>query len=328
MVAISAKKEPMEGWYQANVLATIGWTLEKVTPLLDLAAEYKKCLEQRIDVSVKTRLSCLTLFYEPSTRTRLSFEAAAHKLGIKVLTVADAGKDTSSRKGESLEDMGRIVSSYADAVIMRHPELGAARKLASTSGVPVINAGDGAGEHPTQALLDLFTIREACGTLKGLKVGLCGDLMNGRTIHSLLRLLVAFGCDITAIAPEELAIPREVVARIPQAADSIHNEPDLRKVLPSLDVLYMTRVQKERFHDIEVYERVRNAYRLERADLEHASDHLRILHPLPRIDEIATDVDQDTRARYFVQSANGVPVRMALLSAVMGLQNRVHAGAG
>jgi aspartate carbamoyltransferase len=326
MVTHEVRREPMEGWYQSNVLSTIGWTLEKVTPLLDLAADYKKCIEQKLDVSVKTRHAVLTLFHEPSTRTRLSFECAAHKLGLRVLTVSDAGRQSSTQKGETLEDSGRVLSAYADAIIIRHPELGAARKLATSASIPVINAGDGAGEHPTQALLDLFTIREAFNTLKGLNVGLCGDLLNGRTIHSLLRLLVAFECHITAIAPDELAIPREVLAKIPHAQELVRIEPDLRKVLPELDVLYMTRVQKERFHDIEVYERVRSCYRLERSDLELASDQLRILHPLPRVDEIAGDVDQDTRARYFVQSANGVPVRMALLSAVLGIQNRVHAG--
>lgn len=324
-VALVRDEPTMEGWFQSNVLSSIGWTLDKVNPLFDLASEYKKCVQQRIDVSSKTRLSAMTLFYEPSTRTRLSFESAAHKLGIRVLTVADAGASSSASKGETLEDMGKLLGSYADVVIIRHPELGAARRLSSTAQVPIINAGDGAGEHPTQALVDLFTLREAFGTLKGLKVGLCGDLLNGRTIHSLLRLLCAFGCEVTAISPPELAIPNEVLQRIPNR-DAIHAESDLHTVLPSLDVLYMTRIQKERFYDIDVYERVKHSYRLERKDLEEASDHLRILHPLPRVDEVAPDVDQDSRALYFIQSANGVPVRMALLSAILGLQNRVHAG--
>jgi aspartate carbamoyltransferase catalytic subunit len=316
----------MEGWYRSNVLSSIGWTPEKVNPLLDVAAEYKKCIEQHIDVSVKTSLTCLTVFYEPSTRTRLSFESAAHRLGLKVISVADAMEGSSAKKGEKLEDTGRIVSAYADVIVIRHPELGSARRLASSATAPVINAGDGAGEHPTQALLDLFTIREAFGGLKGLRIGLCGDLLSGRTIHSLLRLLLVCGCEVTAISPDELSIPREVLAKIPQGADAIRKEPDMRKVLPSLDVLYMTRIQKERFHDIEVYERVKHSYRLEKSDLEHASDSLRILHPLPRVDEVAADVDTDTRACYFNQSANGVPVRMALLSAVLGLQNRVNHG--
>lgn len=323
-----ARKEEdvMEGWYRSNVLSTLGWNLDKVNPLLDLAAEYKKCMAQRIDVGVRNPRLLLTLFYEPSTRTRLSFESAASRLGLKVLTVADALNNTSARKGETLEDMGRIASSYSDIIVMRHSELGAARRLASSATVPVINAGDGAGEHPTQALLDLFTIREAFGTLEGLHIGLCGDLLNGRTIHSLVRLLVAFGCRITAIAPAELMIPREVVAKIPGAADAIRTEPDLHAVLSQLDVLYMTRVQKERFHEIEVYEKVKNSYRLDKADLENASDHMRILHPLPRVDEIAPSVDSDSRALYFNQASNGVPVRMALLTAVLGLQNRVNAG--
>lgn len=316
----------MEGWYHSNVLSSIGWTIEKVTPLLDLAVAYKKFIVQKIDVSSKTRLAILTLFYEPSTRTRLSFEAAAHKLGIRTLTVADAQTSSSAHKGETLEDMGKIFSAYGDAVVIRHPDLGAARRFASTATTPVINAGDGAGEHPTQALVDIFTIREAFGAFKGLCVGLCGDLLNGRTIHSLLRLLVGFGCDIVAISPPELAIPHDVLTKIPNGADAIRVEPNLKSALPHLDVLYMTRVQKERFHDIDVYERVKNAYKLMRPDLENASDHLRILHPLPRVDEVAPCVDGDSRALYFTQSANGVPVRMALLTAILGLQNRVHGG--
>ena len=316
----------MEGWYRSNVLSSIGWSLDKVTPLLDLATDYKKCMAQRLDVTSRSRARCLTLFYEPSTRTRLSFEAASHHLGISVSSVQNAMQDSSARKGETLEDVGRILSGYADVVVIRHPELGAARRFASTATIPVINAGDGAGEHPTQALVDLFTIREAFGSFKGLKVGLCGDLLNGRTIHSLLRLLVGFGCEIYAISPEELGIPREIVAKIQGASDAIRFELDLRKVLPHLDVLYMTRVQKERFHDIDVYNRVKDIYRLTRADLENACDHLRILHPLPRVDEVDPDVDNDSRALYFTQSSNGVPVRMALLSSILGLTDRVSPG--
>ncbi len=316
----------MEGWYHSNVLSSIGWSHEKLAPLLDLASDYKKRLEQKTDVSSqRTRFICLTLFCEPSTRTRLSFESAAQHLGIKVLSAADALNDTSARKGETLEDMGRVLSAYADVIVMRHPELGAVRRLSSTATIPVINAGDGAGEHPTQALVDLFTIREAFGTLKGLKVGLCGDLLNGRTIHSLLRLLVAFDCEITAICPDELRIPREVLQKVPGGADAVKFEPNLRTALPTLDVLYMTRVQKERFHDIDTYEKVRHSYHLSRADLELASDHLRVLHPLPRIDEVATEVDLDSRALYFTQSSNGVPVRMALLSGVLGMEKPIVA---
>jgi len=316
----------MEGWYQSHVLSTIGWSVEKLLPIFDLASDYKKCLEQRIDVSVKTGISCLTLFYEPSTRTRLSFEAAAHKLGLNVLTVSDAGISSSAKKGETLEDMGKMVSSYADIVVIRHPDIGAAKRLASRCRVPVINAGDGAGEHPTQALLDIFTIREAFGNLRGLKVGLCGDLVHGRTVHSLFRLLIACGCQITTIAPDSLKLKRDFVARVPGASDSMCHAKDLQSVLPNLDVLYMTRIQRERFESEDEFQKVRNSFRLELKDLDNACDHLRILHPLPRVDEVASNVDDDTRVRYFTQAANAVPVRMALLSAVSGLQNRISPG--
>ncbi len=308
----------MQGWYRSNILSTTGWTPERLLPLLDLASGFKRSLDRHEITRERSPFSMLTLFFEPSTRTRLSFESAAHRLGVSILSSADATQSTSSRKGETLEDMARIVSAYADVVVIRHPELGSAARFASGATVPVINAGDGPGEHPTQSLVDLFTIREAFGSLKGLRVGLCGDLRYGRTIHSLLRLLVGFECDIVAISPEELALPREIIQKIPGAEKRVTEEPDLAKVLPRLDVLYMTRVQKERFRDIDAYERVRNCYRLSAKDLEGSADHLRILHPLPRIDEIAADVDADVRALYFAQSANGVPVRMALLAAVLG----------
>lgn len=176
----------MEGWYQSDVLTTAGWTPALVTPLVERAADYKRSLKVRSDPFPPTGLTCLTMFFEPSTRTRLSFEAAALQLGVKVLSVGDADVSSSVRKGETLEDMGRVISAYADLVVIRHGELRAPHRLASTATVPVINAGDGAGEHPTQTLVDLFTIREVFGKFEGLRVGLCGDLRYGRTIHSLL----------------------------------------------------------------------------------------------------------------------------------------------
>ena len=294
----------MQGWHQAHLLSTSGWQLDTVGPLLDLAAVYKRHIQEERDVQTKRRLSCVTLFYEPSTRTRLSFESAAHRLGMDVLAVANAGASSSAKKGETLEDTGRVLSAYADVIIVRHPEEGAARRLSSTASVPVINAGDGVGEHPTQALLDLFTIREAFGHFKGLHVGLCGDLMHGRTIHSLLHLLVAFGCRVTAISPPELRLPREWLPASPVGVGTVHEASDLKTVLPDLDVLYMTRIQAERFEDPAVYQRVRSIYQLERSCLALAADHLRILHPLPRVDEIASDVDDDPRA----QAAHDLPI--------------------
>jgi aspartate carbamoyltransferase len=314
----------MQGFYRSHVLSTMGWTSEKLTPLLDLAAAYKDRLARREVFRLSAPHTLITLFYEPSTRTRLSFESAAHRLGIRILTVADAVHDSSSWKGETLEDMGRIISAYADVVVIRHPELGSAGRFASGSSIPVINAGDGPGEHPTQSLVDLFTIREAFGSLKGLRVGLCGDLRYGRTIHSLLRLLLDFQCQVVAISPEELAIPPEILAKLP-AAGSLRQERQLQSAIGQIDVLYMTRVQKERFKDLESYDRVRDVFRLTGEDLKGASDHLRVLHPLPRVNEIAPEVDADSRALYFAQSANGVPVRMALLSAILGVERSLMA---
>ena len=319
----------LKDWLRAHVLSTAGWTPENLAPLLDLASGHKKGLSEREDGALnlsreaprlRSAQILLTLFFEPSTRTRLSFESAAHRLGMNVISVADAVRASSARKGESLEDMAKIVSAYGDVVVIRHPELGSAARFASASAIPVLNAGDGPGEHPTQSLVDLFTMREAFGSLKGLKVGLCGDLRYGRTIHSLLRLLILFDCEITAISPEELAIPSEVLQKIPGVKNHLRKEPDLRKVLPQLDVLYMTRVQKERFRDVGTFEKVRDSYRLIKEDLELAPSHLKVLHPLPRVNEIATDVDQDPKALYFAQSANGIPVRMALLSAILGIE--------
>ncbi|RPH72877.1 aspartate carbamoyltransferase, partial [bacterium] len=182
--------------------------------------------------------------------------------------------------------------------------------------------GDGAGEHPSQALLDLFTIHEAFGRIKGLHIGLCGDLKNSRTVHSLLRVLMTFGCNVSAVSPAELALPESFIREAKAYGGNLRAETDLGHVLPELDVLYMTRVQRERFSDLSLYERVRKHYALTRSDLESASPNLKILHPLPRVDEMEVEIDQDARAHYFIQAANGVPVRMALLSKVLGLDQK------
>ncbi|HEY9843847.1 MAG TPA: aspartate carbamoyltransferase [Candidatus Obscuribacterales bacterium] len=306
------------GWHQSHVLSSAGWESAELLELLERAASCKQALADGKRAQQLQGLSCLTLFYEPSTRTRLSFESACHKLGLGVMSVADAQSSSSAAKGESLEDAARILSAYADAIVIRHPEKGSAARFAAMAGVPVINAGDGAGEHPTQTLVDLFTIQEHFGRLEGLSVGLCGDLVNGRTVHSLARVLAKLGCRLVAIAPPELGLPAELIAALPPDT-SLRVEPDLKKALPELDVLYMTRIQKERFADPEAYDRASQVYRLQRADLELATPKLCLLHPLPRVNEIDPDVDADPRARYFTQAANGVPVRMALLSLILGL---------
>lgn len=315
----------MQSWQGSSVLSTEGWTKQKLLPIFDLAAKYKHCIEEKKDISVQTGRSCLTLFYEPSTRTRLSFESAANRLGVKCSAVANAVNDSSAFKGETLEDTGRILSAYADVIVMRHPELGSSKKLASHASVPVVNAGDGAGEHPTQALLDLFTLKEAFGRIEGLRVGFCGDLKNSRTVHSLLRLLSAYDCEIIAISPRELEFPTTFIEEMKKESVSFRVEHDLRVELPKLDMLYMTRVQKERFEDPSLYEKVKKEYALKQRDLELASEKLKVFHPLPRVDEMDRDIDSDKRAHYFVQAANGVPVRMALLTAMLGIRNSVTA---
>jgi|TARA_Y100000031_G_scaffold113457_1_gene125345 aspartate carbamoyltransferase catalytic subunit len=255
-----------------------------------------------------------TCFFEPSTRTRLSFETAMHRLGGNVIGFADPSA-TSHLKGETLADAVRMVAGYADAIVLRHPQEGSAQLAAEISEVPVINGGDGAGQHPTQTLLDLFTIREEVGKLEGLTVGLLGDLRYGRTVHSLAAALARYDTTMHFIAPKSLAMPRRVTTELP---DGWSAHAALDGILPELDLLYVTRIQKERFPDPEDYARVAGAYTISAEILRDAKPTLRILHPLPRVDEIATDVDGTDHAAYFRQAFNGVPVRMALLEMLLG----------
>ncbi len=256
-------------------------------------------------------------FFEPSTRTRLSFESAVHRLGGSCLTIADAGA-TSLRKGESLYDTIRMLSSYADAIVLRHPSEGAARLAARASDRPVINAGDGAGQHPTQTLLDLATIRERFGTLAGLRVVLLGDLKYGRTVHSLAYALATFGSELVLSSPEALRLPEEHREELRRLGAKVRDEPDLDKAVRDADVLYVTRIQKERFPDESEYRAVAGSYRIDGRTLARAKSQLIVMHPLPRAGEIASDVDATPHAAYFRQAFLAVPVRMALLNAILG----------
>jgi aspartate carbamoyltransferase catalytic subunit len=254
-----------------------------------------------------------TMFYEPSTRTRFSFEAAMQKLGGGVLTAENALDNSSASKGESIADMVRVVSGYADAIVLRHPQVGTAEMAAEASPVPIINAGDGAGEHPTQALIDVYTIRRELGRLEDLNIALVGDLKNGRTIHSLLPFLIkAPGVSLTLISPPQLRLPGKYVRMMQEADTRFAETTRLARVQPA-DVVYVTRVQRERFASTEEYDAVKDSYRI---DL-HVADSLKarsiILHALPRTTEISPEVDQDARAAYFRQARNGLYVRMALL---------------
>lgn len=258
-----------------------------------------------------------SLFYEPSTRTRLSFETAMQRLGGGVITAVGL-QFSSLTKGETLADTGKIIENYADIVAMRHPEDGSCEKLASGASIPVINAGDGANEHPTQCLLDLFTIQKERGTLDGITVAMVGDLKFGRTVHSLSIALSHFGCKLIFVAPKELAMP-EWVCRLLKEKNCVYAETeDFADALKNADVVYMTRIQEERFENKKEYEKHRNSYVLTRELVDSLNSTITIMHPLPRIWEITADVDQAPGAAYFRQVANGVAVRMAVLCLVLG----------
>lgn len=254
------------------------------------------------------------LFYEPSTRTRLSFEAAMHRLGGRVIGTESAGHFSSVTKGETLEDTIRVISGYADVIVLRHNENGAAARAASVSVKPIVNAGDGTGEHPTQALLDLYTIHSELPSWNKLNVVMCGDLKHGRTVHSLARLLCRYPVRLIFVAPESLKLPHEIQQELENAGAETYETTDLQTVLNDADVVYMTRVQKERFANLEAYDAIKDYYRIDASMLPRTKPTLKILHPLPRNQEIAVDVDQDhARAAYFRQADNGLFVRMALL---------------
>ncbi len=258
-----------------------------------------------------------SLFFEPSTRTRLSFAAAMNLLGGRVIGFTDPST-TSMVKGESLSDSFRIVEGYSDVLVMRHPLEGAARLAADVIDIPVINAGDGANQHPTQTFLDLYTIQQTKGRLEGLAVGFLGDLKYGRTVHSLAQALIHFGVEMYFISPAGLRMPGDVLEDLKHAGVTYYETEDFFEVADRLEVLYCTRIQKERFPDLVEYEKVRGAYKLSRAMLGRLREDLRILHPLPRVDELDTSLDGTPNAVYFQQAHYGVPVRQALLALVLG----------
>lgn len=260
-----------------------------------------------------------TLFYEPSTRTRFSFETAMHRLGGHVISTENAAEFSSVAKGETLEDTIRILNGYADVIVIRHKEVGSAKRAAAVSRVPIINAGDGAGQHPTQALLDLYTIRKEIGKIDGLRIAMVGDLAQGRTVRSLTYLLSKFK-DVTIffVAPPLLKMKEDILEHLRERHVPYIEETDLNKVLPQVDVVYQTRIQKERFGDrIADYEACRGVYILDGDSLRRMKPKAIIMHPLPRLEEISMDVDGDSRAAYFRQAQNGLYVRMALLTQVL-----------
>ncbi len=253
-----------------------------------------------------------TLFFEPSTRTRLSFESAAQNLGASVIS-SPVDEATSSKKGETVSDTIRIVENYADMIVIRHYIEGTARRAAEISKKPIINAGDGSNQHPTQTLVDLYTIKKEFGKIDGIKIGLMGDLKYGRTVHSLAKALSLFkGVTIYCISPESLKMPKYIIEEISKGV-KVHQTFSVEEFLPQMDILYATRIQKERFPDPLEYERVKNVYILTKKILEKTKKDFRIMHPLPRVNEISTDLDDTPAAIYFRQAANGIPVREAVL---------------
>jgi len=258
-----------------------------------------------------------SLFFEPSTRTRLSFESSMNRLGGRVIGFADPTA-TSQKKGESLADTIRMADSYSDVIVIRHPQEGAARLAAEFAEAPVLNAGDGAGRHPTQCLLDLFTIKSEKKNIEGKNIVLLGDLKYGRTVHSLAYALSLYGANLTFVSPDSLKMPTEVLNECEELGAQPRNTSNLEKSIKNADVLYVTRIQKERFPDAEEYNQVVGAYKVDKNLLKNSRRDLVIMHPLPRVTEINPEIDKTKHALYFKQAFNGVPVRMALLSLVLG----------
>ena len=295
-----------------SLINILDLTVEEIDELLAVAEDIIANRNKYSEICHGKKLA--TLFFEPSTRTRLSFEAAMMELGGNVLGFSEA-QSSSASKGETVADTTRVVSCYADIIAMRHPKEGAPLVASMYSSVPVINAGDGGHNHPTQTLTDLLTIKRKKGKLSDFTIGFCGDLKFGRTVHSLIQALSRYtGIKIVLVSPDELKLPSYIKNDVLKKNNIEYVQTDsLEKVLPDLDVLYMTRVQKERFLSEEEYIRLRDSYILTKAKLKNAKEDLSILHPLPRVNEISTDVDEDSRACYFEQALNGKFVRMALI---------------
>ena len=294
-----------------HMLNPLDFSLEETDNLLELAADIEKDRFRYAHVCDGKKLA--TLFYEPSTRTRLSFESAMTRLGGQVIGFSDAGSSSAS-KGESVSDTIRVISCYADICAMRHPKEGAPMVASEKSRIPVINAGDGGHQHPTQTLTDLMTIRSLKGRLNNFTIGLCGDLKFGRTVHSLIHALVRYeNIRFIFISPEELRVPDYITDMLKEKNIPFEEVIRLEDVMPSLDLLYMTRVQKERFFNEEDYVRLKDFYILDKAKMKLAKPDMLILHPLPRVNEISVEVDDDPRAAYFKQVQYGVYVRMALI---------------
>jgi aspartate carbamoyltransferase len=310
----------MTGLKGKDILDGAQFTREEIDLIMRVADDFRDQLQAKPDhpaLDLMRGYVLATLFFEPSTRTRLSFESAMHRLSGSVIGFSSA-ESTSTAKGETLSDTIRTVDQYADIIAMRHPQIGSAKEAASVAKAPVLNGGDGAGQHPTQALLDLYTIKRERGDVNGTTIVLCGDLKNGRTVHAGVEVYKHYQCNLVMVSPEQLKMPSEITNKLRSYGMEVRETTSLEEALAEGDVLYMTRIQKERFADPAEYEKLKGSYILTREMVERIRPGLTVLHPLPRVNEIATDVDSLPTAAYFRQMGNGVFIRMALIALVMG----------
>lgn len=298
-----------------SLVSITDFTKDEILRIIELAADFEADPNQRL---LEGRIIA-SLFFEPSTRTRLSFKTAINRLGGRVIGFSDANA-TSTTKGETLKDTIKMVSNYAELIVMRHPLEGAARYASEQSRVPIVNAGDGANQHPSQTLLDMFSMHKTQGRLDNLKIAMVGDLKYGRTVHSLIQAMSHFSPTFYFVAPDELKMPNEYKDFLRAHGIPFEEHRDMNEVIDKVDILYMTRVQKERFSDLLEYQRVKDAYILHNSMLESTRPNLRILHPLPRVNEISTDVDSNPKAYYFKQAENGVYTRMAIIASILGVK--------
>jgi carbamoyl-phosphate synthase/aspartate carbamoyltransferase/dihydroorotase/carbamoyl-phosphate synthase/aspartate carbamoyltransferase len=301
-----------------NIISVAQFDTARLDYIFSRAHQMREMVERvgSADLLKGYMLACL--FYEPSTRTSASFIAAMERLGGSVIPITQGVQFSSVSKGESLPDTIRTLEQYSDVIVLRHPELGSAQVAADYASVPVINAGDGPGEHPTQALLDLFTIQDELGRINGLKIAMVGDLRYGRTVHSLTKLLLHYDVTLRFVSPEILRMPLTIMNEVIDAGMEVRETHDVADVIEKADVLYVTRVQKERFTDLAQYEEVKNQYEITPRLMAQAKEKMIVMHPLPRVGEIHYAVDADPRAAYFRQVQNGMYIRMAILAAVLG----------
>jgi len=313
-------QEQLDSFLNKDVLTAAQFSREELDIIMNTAGHYEQLLAENKIIKDMEGKVMASLFFEPSTRTRLSFETAMLRLGGSVITVAESAKSqtSSTAKGETMHDSIMVIDGYADVIVIRNPVTGTAQIAANAAKHPVINAGDGAGQHPTQALLDIYTIIKSKGKVDGLKVALVGDLKYGRTVHSLVDFFALYGCEMILASPDELKMPADIVASLREKGIKVTETDNLKDAVVDADVLYVTRVQKERFPNVEDYEKVKDLFIVDEELISGAKEGMIILHPLPRVNEITVGVDQYPGALYFVQAHNGLFVRMALLALTTG----------